>query len=587
MIFLYNKFKFLLFKMSSEIIWGSTTDWEIAWNQADWKTINLIKLLIGENIEEFNFNLFCKKLLNILLHWKKKYQKILKKNELEKDEYNIIINPRFSESDYFNEKDEIDKLLYKIARLINILSNKQNLPISMRLLYKTSCDMIENLINYQNKKSEKILKFWIWFNLVQWFWIFLRTLISKKIINFDDIKIKFWAFVNIQEWILFLNDKLWRFEEWDHLIININWWHSISLPHNSWFSALKNSEWIYEINIEFWNNVFLWIWTICWSNTKIWDNSCCWSKCVIWNNCKIWKNVVIWQNSIINDWVTIPDNCIIPENSNIKIWFTILSYDEYISWSFDTLNNNFIIKLDEKIDNFISQLKIIWITYLDIYFFNKNCVKHENELFEAIDIWLSLLNNISWWKIINSINVKWWKITTIGYPKNKAEFLFDILPILLQNYLEKLEFDKIEYILKQFYFPQIWSNVKLIENWIMWQWEFIATWDVKIWMNGWDCEILWTARADEWNHITISNTNFDWVIHWPWTQTLQFSNIKWACIHWDTMIHHSVIWYEWVWFSILNWTNIEQLNAPNWNVVAHNCVIINTTTLDWLSVSWK
>lgn len=244
---------------------------------------------------------------------------------------------------------------------------------------------------------------------VPWSLSSLKKIINFWIIDKENVTIKLWKWVNLQEWIRFV--KLWKNwyenaivvfkknEKIDSLTLNI--WDNSSMAHSVSFYPKTNSNWNYEIRIDSWKNVFFWINSIIWSWSSFWDNTVIWWNSLIGNEVKIWNDCLVWTSCLVENNTSIPDNCLAPNFSTISKDIAIFDYEKYqnckdivdnseneeeIKIAREYLSKTFIIEYERYIKNPI---------YYDNELVNENKSRKFLVLFKSKDDLNNLVENIN------------------------------------------------------------------------------------------------------------------------------------------------------------------------------------------------
>lgn len=297
--------------------------------------------------------------------------------------YEIIHkNDEQNEENYLNDLEEIfllslieedkkiavEHIVEQIWRLDNIFW-KRNLSIDSSFIL----DEIEK--NWLLEVSDSCY-------FVPWSLSSLKKIVKFWIIDKENITIKLWKWVNLQEWIRFV--KLWKnwyenaivvfkkSEKIDSLTLNI--WDNSSMAHSVSFYPKTNSNWNYEIRIDSWKNVFFWINSIIWSWSSFWDNTVIWWNSLIGNEVKIWNDCLVWTSCLVENNTSIPDNCLAPNFSTISKDIAIFDYDKY-QYCKDILDNS---ENEEEIKIAREYLSKTFIIEYERYI--KNPIYYDNEL---------------------------------------------------------------------------------------------------------------------------------------------------------------------------------------------------------------
>ncbi len=308
---------------------------------------------------------------------------------------------------------------------------------------------------------------------VPWSLSSLKKLVKFWIIDKENISIKLWKWVNLQEWIRFI--KLWKNgyenaivvfqknEKIDNISLEI--WDNSSMAHSVSFYPKITANWNYEIRIYSWKNVFFWINSIVWSGSDFWDNTVIWWNSLIGNDVKIWKDCLIWTSCSVENNASIPDNCLAPNFSTIskdienfdskkyheykeiieksnteekiieaKKYLSktfIVKYEDYIKnpiyYDNELVNENksrkFLIsfKSKEDLNNLVEDINP---DYKWMLTFNSHHVTPENKIFLAITSLLNFLtSNVEWFEKSKEYKFKstrnpdeifktlWWKVS--------------------------------------------------------------------------------------------------------------------------------------------------------------------------------
>lgn len=316
----------------------------------------------------------------------------------------------------------------------------------------------------------------------------LRKLIEYWIISPENIDIKLWQWVNIQEGLQLRkwweSESMLFFDKQDTIDkLKLHIWNGSSLAHVVTFFAKENKEKQYTIKINIWENSFVWISSMVGNGLKMWNNSTIWFQSHIGEDVRIGNNVLIGTGCKIDDWVEIWDNYLVPNFAHITSKSPTVSYEDFINHpeKYHTAKytengrRSFIIDLWEwlsekergdelkRVEEQLSQshnekLSSINTNYAGMVKFNKNAVVPENRLFSALSsIFAYLEREIPTFKATQEISLessldinRIVKIKDIKkkqrtkeqlkeityaqrlYPKNKEKFIFEILPQVLK-----------------------------------------------------------------------------------------------------------------------------------------------------------
>lgn len=308
-----------------------------------------------------------------------------------------------------DKKIAVEHIVEQIWRLDNIFWKKNLSTDSSAIL-----DEIEK--NWTLEISDSCY-------FVPWSLSSLKKLTKFWIINKEDISIKLWKWVNLQEWIRFV--KLWKNwyenalvvfkknEKIDNLSLNI--WDNSSMAHSASFYPKTNSNWNYEIRIDSWKNVFFWINSIIGSGSNFWDNTVIWWNSLVGNDVNVWKDCLIWTSCLIENNASIPDNCLAPNFSTISRDITNFEYSKFENCKSIVENSENEDEI-EKAKEYLSKTYIIkYEDYIKNPLFYDNELVNENKsrkflvLFNSKEDLNSLVENINpdykWMLTFNSHHV--------------------------------------------------------------------------------------------------------------------------------------------------------------------------------------
>lgn len=388
------------------------------------------------------------------------YEIVHQNDEKSEENYLKDLEEIFSSSKLENDKKiAVEHIVEQIWRLDNIFW-KRNLSVdSLFILNEIERSWLLNVgdscyfVPWSLSSLRKIIRFWI--------------------IDKENIHIRLWKWVNLQEWIRFV--KLWKNwyenailvfqknEKIDSLSLNIG--DNSSMAHSVSFYPYINDNWNYEIRIDSWKNVFFWINSIIWSWSNFWDNTVIWWNTLIGTNVKIWNDCLVWTSCLVENDSVIPDNCLAPNFSTISGETTIFDYEMYqrckdiiensenedeIKLASQYLSKTFIVEYERYIKNpifydneLVNEKKsrkflIIFKSKDDLnnlveninpdykwmLNFNSHHVTPENKIFLAITSLLNFLSdNVEWFKKSKEYKFKstrkleevfktlWWKVS--------------------------------------------------------------------------------------------------------------------------------------------------------------------------------
>lgn len=521
---------------------------------------------------------------------------------------------------YWNEWENLEKFAEKLWELINSME----IPLDLRFINRGTLEMIKEINNWWKINT------WIWTHIVPLWLTNLRTLIENDIIETKNINLNLWNINNLQEKIWFTKQPIkdpheWatkEFIKWDKINkLHIKSWEWTSFAHmvNFELNSLWNKQ--YELDVELWKNVFLWIMSHICSWVKIWDNSTVWWGATIEKNVSIWKHSTIWQWATIKEWVNIWDNILVPNWAIIENnEYETIKYEDYIKneVQYDKKNTwkywrrNFIIEIywtnsKEKKE----QLKEINESYYDMYKFNKSHVVPDNDLNAWINtllwmihekvpnLWIikteTFKSEVDFDKLAKKLNKKWKfdkqdleilknedsKLVMIAHPKNKKEFVNGVFKKFLEaNEKWEITEELINEIKNSLYFPKIPKNYKKI---FYWRNVFIGNWEIienlKTNENSEEEQVItiWNScfrndETKEWEIWIIEDCNLHEVVcHWWWWMKIINSTYIYSTLHWETEIINSYGWDSHH-PSVINSSIIEN-STLEWWVVANQTEI--------------
>lgn len=555
-------------------------------------------LLLWPKLKEYNEQIFIAELIEVL-ESSRNERKLIKQN-------------------YSDDKLKLTKMLkmefLSLVEKIWVIIDHVNIPLEKRVLCKWTLKTINDITSNWGK-----MKIWTNCYFVPWSLQSLKRLNQKQVLDYKDVEIKFWLWVNLQESIWLIKAEanwhenymaLNRFEENKDKVkrIHIHLWDNSSMAHGASIVWKEISKWEFEINLHASKWVFLWINSVIWSWSDFWSNSVLWWWSKVWFDVKIWNNTIIWAWANIKDWVEIPDNSIVLDWSHIEKWFELVSFEDYkaneVLFDMTKINSknkrNFVIKLSEDKVERKKQIEQIWISYKQMSVFNKWHVTPDNKAFSVIDVilwflnekykWLDITKNIIFQNLrseeeINDLS-NWTvkkdktnsEIYLQAYLKNKIDFIQNQLIHILKR-IQDWDSEDIESIKLQLDYPKIPDSFKKI---FLWYTSMI--WDIKIW--DYDSSLIVDCyfRADEKTSKTpwqYNNVVFNrWVFHWWWIHDMTW--VKWfrTCFHGNIIAEKSNIWEIW-YPSIYNNVDLSNFNSK-WRCTVNNVCVKDSTF--WFAV---